>query len=407
MSEWGSNVERYTRHMSGVLGVPDFVYIPVIEGKGTATRELSDGLLAVGADGLIIQVKSRDPGKAPQDDPSKAERWVRKAVKKALRQARGTRRRMIAGATEFVSMRGYAREFAPGTDWLAVIVVAHANLPSGISLSAEDDALVIALGDWLALHERLRSTAAVIDYVRRALALSASPDLEAEEERYMLLASADAVAPGGANSVPLLPLRSLEGQSELDALFVKDLIEKVWPEDGELPWKDPDEYRRIVEALDRLPPLIKVEVGRKLRETFLDMSSARGRRSFLVFDSSQSGVFAFVFDVADNWDDAFAFAAEVGAVACVRHVHAIEAELNARFTLGVGVLDHDKKGRQYWFVLAEGDPLDVAAVRGDIEFRYGIFDGSSIVAVPEPGRNEPCPCGSGSKFKKCHGASAR
>lgn len=25
-------------------------------------------------------------------------------------------------------------------------------------------------------------------------------------------------------------------------------------------------------------------------------------------------------------------------------------------------------------------------------------------AVPQPGRNEPCPCGSGRKFKRCHGA---
>ncbi len=24
---------------------------------------------------------------------------------------------------------------------------------------------------------------------------------------------------------------------------------------------------------------------------------------------------------------------------------------------------------------------------------------------PSPGRNDPCPCGSGKKFKKCHGAS--
>jgi uncharacterized protein len=23
---------------------------------------------------------------------------------------------------------------------------------------------------------------------------------------------------------------------------------------------------------------------------------------------------------------------------------------------------------------------------------------------PKPGRNDPCPCGSGLKFKKCHGA---
>jgi len=25
-------------------------------------------------------------------------------------------------------------------------------------------------------------------------------------------------------------------------------------------------------------------------------------------------------------------------------------------------------------------------------------------AVPEVGRNDPCPCGSGKKYKKCHGA---
>jgi uncharacterized protein len=25
---------------------------------------------------------------------------------------------------------------------------------------------------------------------------------------------------------------------------------------------------------------------------------------------------------------------------------------------------------------------------------------------PQPGRNDPCPCGSGKKFKKCHGAGA-
>lgn len=25
-------------------------------------------------------------------------------------------------------------------------------------------------------------------------------------------------------------------------------------------------------------------------------------------------------------------------------------------------------------------------------------------AAPKPGRNDPCPCGSGKKYKKCHGA---
>jgi hypothetical protein len=29
---------------------------------------------------------------------------------------------------------------------------------------------------------------------------------------------------------------------------------------------------------------------------------------------------------------------------------------------------------------------------------------SSTATVPEVGRNDPCPCGSGKKYKKCHGA---
>jgi preprotein translocase subunit SecA len=30
--------------------------------------------------------------------------------------------------------------------------------------------------------------------------------------------------------------------------------------------------------------------------------------------------------------------------------------------------------------------------------------GRATAAVPEVGRNDPCPCGSGKKYKKCHGA---
>ena len=33
----------------------------------------------------------------------------------------------------------------------------------------------------------------------------------------------------------------------------------------------------------------------------------------------------------------------------------------------------------------------------------GRLDAPSGV-VPEVGRNDPCPCGSGKKYKKCHGA---
>ncbi|HET9200150.1 MAG TPA: SEC-C metal-binding domain-containing protein [Dehalococcoidia bacterium] len=29
----------------------------------------------------------------------------------------------------------------------------------------------------------------------------------------------------------------------------------------------------------------------------------------------------------------------------------------------------------------------------------------TVVAGPKVGRNDPCPCGSGRKYKKCHGAA--
>ena len=45
------------------------------------------------------------------------------------------------------------------------------------------------------------------------------------------------------------------------------------------------------------------------------------------------------------------------------------------------------------------DPRQLATNRGE-ERRAKI----PVMAEKEPGRNDPCPCGSGKKYKKCHGA---
>ena len=49
--------------------------------------------------------------------------------------------------------------------------------------------------------------------------------------------------------------------------------------------------------------------------------------------------------------------------------------------------------------------------RGGGDRRWQFLDGQPVRPVPikreaVPGRNEPCSCGSGKKYKKCHGASA-
>ncbi len=35
--------------------------------------------------------------------------------------------------------------------------------------------------------------------------------------------------------------------------------------------------------------------------------------------------------------------------------------------------------------------------------RGPLAGGATVGALPEVGRNDPCPCGSGKKYKKCHG----
>lgn len=39
-----------------------------------------------------------------------------------------------------------------------------------------------------------------------------------------------------------------------------------------------------------------------------------------------------------------------------------------------------------------------------VDGRWYYVDGAPRARSVAPGRNEPCPCGSGKKFKKCHGA---
>ena len=46
------------------------------------------------------------------------------------------------------------------------------------------------------------------------------------------------------------------------------------------------------------------------------------------------------------------------------------------------------------------DPRELVTNRAEVRVR------APVTATKEPGRNEPCPCGSGKKYKKCHGRGA-
>jgi hypothetical protein len=378
----GLDAENQARRIAGLLGVQDFVYRPRLEHKGPPQREISDGMIICGDDGLIMQVKAReDPDR---DTPTRAQQWIRKNAETARKQADGTRRRLAESRTvTFTSLRGYTRTLSAVKDWPAAVVIDHPFAPVGIQLPQSESTLWITIADWRELHAQLRSTAAVISYVRRALESGLHPPLGQEEDRYIALARADADAYAGPSSVPMLPLEALDEQDAAYAALVDDLIEQVWPQDNPITWREPDEYRAIVECLDRVLPAMRATLGRKLIATLQAAIAADGRRSFLLYDTSQEARLLFVCDVLRDGEPEERLMHEIALLASVRQHQALEsgAEPNS-VTLAVGIFDSGARGRQYSFALIGTPPPPVPEeLRAQIERDYGVLREREIETV--------------------------
>lgn len=411
MSDWGDQAEDYARTLAGSLGVADFVYHPVTESEGSRNRQIGDGLLVVGDHGLIVQVKARRPESAASDTSGKAESWIRKKSAEAKRQADGTRRRMNAKPATFVSVRGYELLVQPPVEWNAVVLIDYPNPPDELFLDHEPDTMWMTMADWYGLHERLRSTAAVIEYVDRALESGLHPALDQEQERYDFLAAGDSKLASERGTRPRLPPRSLNPSEAADVAFFDEVIDLTHDKvDAYISWQEPDEYRRIVEVLDRIPPGARVDLGRKLKSLFLRSKQSSRWVSSFVYDNTQDLALVIAFDSASNWETPEQFLKQLFALTSVRLGNASDDGFSPRTGLGVGILNHGEDGRSRWysFIDVSDDPMEVPAdIRYELESRFGVFIGGEIVPLPKPGRNERCPCGGDNKYKRCHGSPGR
>ncbi len=75
----------------------------------------------------------------------------------------------------------------------------------------------------------------------------------------------------------------------------------------------------------------------------------------------------------------------------------LEAGARARSVWQVSQTAHDQVGQ---FAMAERQRAAAQAPQGEIKVKQIKLEG------PKVGRNDPCPCGSGKKYKKCHGRNA-
>jgi hypothetical protein len=416
----GLHVEERARTIAASLGVSDFVFsVPLVERSPGATREPGDGLLVVGARGAILQVKSREPAAATRDDASSARRWVTKHGTKAHRQGEGTRRSLErackAGAPLTATpLRAldlpeadrtkYALTLsADASEWPTIVILDHPR-SDGIQLPNLPRTFWITLSDWLELNQAMRSVAGILTYVERALehALQLSVPLGDELDRWSAFLEADKrhAARGSRRSSPWFSDAAITDPTGAD--LYRELLEYVWPQDGLVTWSDPDEYRRIVEFLDSTPPGLQVSAGRWILKKRRELRDHGDHASGSMLLGDRLLVYLCATEHAEG--DPMRFAAELLALTTTRHEEFADSTGRVIETLGIGVRLLSAGGQDYNYQLVLEAPAVPAEVRRGVEWTYGAMDVRlGTTRALAPGRNERCPCGSGRKFKMCHG----
>ncbi len=380
----GHLVEESVRLIAGWYGVPDFVYRPVQHAVRSGTREVSDGLLVAGDRGVIVQVKSRDRSRAVMDSPQRAEAWCAKEGARGADQGRGTRRTISGGAVRVRSLRGYERVLPAAKNWPIVVVLDHRNAPPVTFLDSAD-ILFISYADWRELHELIRSTVGVIDYVERALSSGISVALGLESRRYRALAAADSAwAEEIPTGVPILPAGRMAAADRQAADFFDELVEKVADSRGAIGWDDQN-YLLIVEQLDQVPVGTRARLGTKLIATLEKVSPRQPSHGFWYGDRQSSARLCFrceLFERTTHGPDGEDFLITLTSYCALRHSQAIEAGWNPEVpTLAIGLLHDPMKGTRYVFASLRGDDLPCLPddVREALERQYGVFTGDAVV----------------------------
>jgi uncharacterized protein len=168
---------------------------------------------------------------------------------------------------------------------------------------------------------------------------------------------------------------------------------------------DPQAILDDPEAL-RLQPLV-LELGDEERRALMQEEGLdEGEMALLVAGAEWAAGFA---DAMDDFDEELQAPADVDEAARAHYDELIE-QVTALLLLADSPELQAHAG-QYWkgSLPAREDLIDAACLAVQ-DLRVWWLDYAPRPATrrvaPAPGRNDPCPCGSGLKYKKCHGKTA-
>lgn len=276
----GTAAESAIRDAAATWGLPDFVMVPSVERKGAGVREISDGLLVVRDQGVIVQAKSREIDSGTLERESS---WINKQIAAGSRQIDGTARRLRSAVVRMQNGRGRnVRVDGPSIKWVGVIVIEHPSPPEdfmwAVAVRARVPFIALLRRDWEFLFDQLRSTHAVVSYLHR---VGKSTDvLGAEPERYYELAAADEAAapepvdptigPGERRSVPLLPTAPAGTEDDEAHGMFRRILEDI--ANTEVDLSNQDARQTVLASLDALPVGFRSDLGRLLLDA---LSTAR------------------------------------------------------------------------------------------------------------------------------------
>lgn len=422
---FGTIKEKQVRNIAARLGVADFVYYAPQVKKGSALREASgDGLLIVGQRGAILQVKARDPQIGQIDTEARARSWICKNANNAKKQGLGTKRELsnrqksgkpivvwpvrAAHLPEDIRQKYGCLVTQDINEWPIIVIVDHPQIPK-IDLEFVPGIVWFTFRDWLELQRRLRSTAATIEYVQRILLDKSTVTLGYEAERYAAMRLADERSTNGSDT--LLPyLAHRDNFDELGSDLFHDVINKVWPDDGEIPWRSAQEYRKIVEFLDMVPPTLQAEIGRWFLQKRSELTGGRKVSSGMALLNKRDRLL-FACSDFQHWASIEHWRAEITTLALLRHIQSLESgALDNTITLAIGALveaREERTGVSYIFIMLDGREavLEIPTdIRRNYEWRYGIHNHHDHTTIePIIGEGELCPCMNGKIFKNCCG----
>jgi uncharacterized protein len=180
----------------------------------------------------------------------------------------------------------------------------------------------------------------------------------------------------------------------------------------EFAWRWRRRWQEIAFALDQ--PVELLEDERTYHPEALD---TRGAILSLPAEERAEGDLANVPAYAQVWALGFMYAVESWPEEWVPPRDAEAAEMLDTALQDIVALTEDDPGEPAVSMFSEDGPPSVSNERLDA-VAAGIWAVYSLRQIwrsmgprtdpvrkaPEPGRNDPCPCGSGKKYKKCHGA---